>query len=218
MNDDQRPMNLPRVVSRDRAPLSRWVTLETIAVAHDGSPATVDVFHAFRQDDYVHVLPMTPAGLFVLVRQYRPVIESWTLEFPGGLRDGGEGAEVTAARELREEIGFATTEIVPLIECHADVGRLCNKFFGFFALADRVADAEAGIETVLLNGPDLRAAAAGGHLASRGHPPACAGSLPSVRASGGTVDDLRRGYVCSAIDLRPSFHGWASGLPSWDRR
>jgi len=145
------------------------VALETVSVARTDSSLAVDVFHAFRQADYVHVLTMSPTGLFVMVRQFRPIIESWTLEFPGGLRDPGESPEVTAQRELREEAGFAPIELVPLIECHADAGRLCNKFFGFFALADQVGEPEAGIVTVVLNGEDLRTHAARGHITPAGH-------------------------------------------------
>jgi ADP-ribose pyrophosphatase len=169
MSADRAQTTLPRIISRDSTHLSDWVTLETISVSRTDSTATVDVFHAFRQDDYVNVLPMTPDGSFVLVRQYRPVIERWTLEFPGGLRDPGENAEAAAVRELREETGCATVEIVPLIECDADVGRLCNKFFGFFALVEQVAAAEAGIETVLLSGEALQAYAASARIASPYH-------------------------------------------------
>ena len=67
------------------------------------------------------------------MRQYRPVVEQRTIEFPGGLREDGESPETTALRELKEETGFAATELVPLIECHADVGRLSNRFFEFLA-------------------------------------------------------------------------------------
>ena len=59
----------------------------------------------------MHVLTMTRHGTFVLVQQFRPVIERWTLEFPGGLRGPGEQPDATAARELREETGFVVVEI-----------------------------------------------------------------------------------------------------------
>ena len=168
MSADRTRLTSPRIISRDRAQLSDWVTLETISVARADSSA-VDVFHALGQADYVHVLPMTRAGSIVLVRQYRPVIERWTLELPGGLRDTGENAETTAARELREETGFAALEIVPLIACDADVGRLCNRFFGFFALAEPVSAGEPGVDTFVLSGQELQTYAAGGRIASPGH-------------------------------------------------
>jgi 8-oxo-dGTP pyrophosphatase MutT (NUDIX family) len=97
----------PPTISRDSTRLSEWVSLERISVA---SGSRVEIYHAFRQADYVHVLPMTPDVLFVLVWQYRPVIERWTLELPGGLRDPGEKAETTAIRELREEAGLAVID------------------------------------------------------------------------------------------------------------
>jgi len=170
MTADKTEILARQVVSRDRTELSPWVTLETVSVRRDSSTA-VEIFHAFGQADYVHVLTMTRGGQFVLVRQYRPVIERWTLEFPGGLRDPGESPQTTAARELREEAGLAAAEMIPLIECDADVGRLCNKFFGFFAVADPIAEAETepGIAAVLLSGEELRTCATTGRIATPGH-------------------------------------------------
>jgi 8-oxo-dGTP pyrophosphatase MutT (NUDIX family) len=165
LSAERPPSVLPQIIARECIDLSPWVTLETISV---GSSPTVEVFHAFRQADYVRVFTMSRRGDFLLVRQYRPVIERWTLEFPGGLRDPGESPEVTAARELREETGFEVSEVIPLMECAADVGRLCNKFFGFFALADQVADPEPGISTVIVTGEELKAHAVNGGIAVPG--------------------------------------------------
>lgn len=166
MTADRPARVTPQIISRDQTKLSPWVTLESISVSRGGS--TTDVFHAFRQADYVQVMAMNRSGLFILVRQYRPIIEQWTLEFPGGLRDPGESPEITAARELEEETGLASAEMIPLIGCHADVGRLCNKFFGFFALADAVAEPEPDIRLVLLSGEELQAYAASGRISTSG--------------------------------------------------
>jgi ADP-ribose diphosphatase len=157
-------------IKRETRILSPWVTLETIAVRRSSGGASFDVFHAFRQPDYVHVLGMTRDGLFVLVQQYRPVIEQWTFELPGGLRASGEDAATTATRELREETGFEALTVVPLLECMADVGRLRNKFFGFFALLDRSADLGAPeLRTVLVSGAELREHAMAGRIAAPSH-------------------------------------------------
>jgi len=158
----------PRVVSRDLAVLSPWVTLETISVAALRSDSSTDVYHALRQPDYVNVLVMTPAGGIVLVRQFRPVIGEWTLELPGGLREADESPDETVRREVREETGFVPTRVVPLVTGFADVGRLTNRFFGFFALAERGSSAaERGITTIVATGDELRAHAASGRLASQ---------------------------------------------------
>ena len=158
-----------RIVSRQRTPLSPWVSLDTVSVAGTEAPEKVEVFHALHQADYVHVLPMTSSGSFILVRQYRPVIESWTLELRGGLRDAGETPGATAARELKEETGFEAVELIPLIDCHADVGRLSNRFYGFFAVVRPVTEPEKGISPVLLTGEELRETAAEGRIASADH-------------------------------------------------
>lgn len=42
----------------------------------------------------------------VLVRQFRPPIDNFILEFPAGLVDGGEAYETAALRELKEETGY----------------------------------------------------------------------------------------------------------------
>lgn len=58
----------------------------------------------------------------VLVRQYRYPIRRWTLEIPAGTRVPGEAPEVTAARELREEAGYAATRITEVTRFFPAVG------------------------------------------------------------------------------------------------
>jgi ADP-ribose pyrophosphatase len=65
------------------------------------------------QRDVVHhpgavvVVPFTASNRVVMVRQYRAAVEGELLEIPAGKRDvSGEATEVTAARELAEEVGL----------------------------------------------------------------------------------------------------------------
>jgi ADP-ribose pyrophosphatase len=59
----------------------------------------------------------------VLVRQYRPAIDAEVLEIPAGIRDvDGEPLEVTAARELAEEIGMHPGRLEPLCSFYNAVG------------------------------------------------------------------------------------------------
>jgi 8-oxo-dGTP pyrophosphatase MutT (NUDIX family) len=67
-----------------------------------------DVFHRdiVRHPGAVAVVPVTDDDKAMLVRQYRGAVDRWLLEIPAGTRDvDGEAPEVTAGRELEEEVG-----------------------------------------------------------------------------------------------------------------
>lgn len=77
------------------------------------SPRSGEAHTFFRLEapDWVNVIPVTPAGEVVLVRQYRHGSRTTTLEIPGGMIDPGESAEMAAARELLEETGYAAPSV-----------------------------------------------------------------------------------------------------------
>jgi 8-oxo-dGTP pyrophosphatase MutT (NUDIX family) len=69
-----------------------------------GDVATREVAH---RPDAVAVVPLTPAGDVVLVRQFRHAVRRYELEIPAGLLDvEGESEDEAAQRELAEEIGM----------------------------------------------------------------------------------------------------------------
>mgnify|MGYP005839940743 CR=1 FL=1 len=51
-------------------------------------------------------VPVTAAGEFVLVRQYRFPLQRYVLEFPAGTLEKDEAPAQTMARELEEETGY----------------------------------------------------------------------------------------------------------------
>jgi ADP-ribose pyrophosphatase len=61
--------------------------------------------------DWALVIPVTPDGQIVLIRQYRHGVRQVVLEVPGGILDDGETPEASAARELREETGYGAESI-----------------------------------------------------------------------------------------------------------
>lgn len=77
----------------------------------DGNQARIDVVD---HRESVTILPVDEQGQIWFIRQYRQPIGGWLLELPAGVAEPGEESQVSAMRELREEIGMAAHQIMEL--------------------------------------------------------------------------------------------------------
>ena len=94
--------DLPKILKVERTRISPWLEI----VARDvrfSRDAAEETYYAIAQPDYVAVLAVTPDQRVLLVRQYRPAIERFSLELPAGIVDPDEDPLETAKRELLEE-------------------------------------------------------------------------------------------------------------------
>jgi ADP-ribose pyrophosphatase len=141
-----------------RTRLSPWVELVARDISYPGHAET-QTFHSLAQADYVNVVAVTADGCVALVRQYRPAVQGYTLELPGGLRESNEDPATTAARELLEETGHRSHKMPELLACFfPDPGRLENRMWGYFlaeVAPDPAAVAEVGVEPVLMKKKDV---------------------------------------------------------------
>ncbi len=90
-------------------------------------------FYIIDLPHFVQVLPITPDNKLVLVRQFRHGQGDFTIEIPGGLLDSKEDPKEAALRELMEETGYVTKEIVYLGETYPQPALISNKAFFFLA-------------------------------------------------------------------------------------
>jgi 8-oxo-dGTP pyrophosphatase MutT (NUDIX family) len=99
-------------------------------------------FYVLETPDWVNVIPITPEGKVVLIRQYRVGIDAVTLEIPGGMVDAADGDPAESARrELLEETGYAAEEILHIGRVSSNPAFINNYTHTYLALnARRVAE------------------------------------------------------------------------------
>ncbi|MCL2374200.1 MAG: NUDIX hydrolase [Treponema sp.] len=101
-----------------------------------GQTAGLKTFMVLDTMDWAIVIPAreTERGReFVMVRQWRHGASELSLEFPGGVFEKGEDAAAAAARELREETGFAAGKIEKLGELNPNPAIMSNNVHFFLA-------------------------------------------------------------------------------------
>ncbi len=103
--------NTPSRVNAKTIASGDWLRLEKIEyLDHTGRKRTWETSSRQRDGGAVFIIArMVPSGRFILVKQYRPPIDAYVLEFPAGLVDPQEEPETAAVRELREETGYVGT-------------------------------------------------------------------------------------------------------------
>ena len=130
--------------------------VEGTFTAPDGEELVRDVVH---HPGAVSVVPLHDDGRVTLIRQYRAAVDEDLLEIPAGLRDvDDEALEVTAQRELAEEVGLRAGRLEKLCEFYNSAGfsdELSHVFLGTELTEvdhgrDSVEERHATIEVIAL--------------------------------------------------------------------
>src|SRR5690242_18174962 len=105
--------------------------MEIIARDVQATPdAAIDT--AVGQPDYLVALAVTPEDRVLLVRQFRPAIERFSLELPAGMLEEGESPDQAIARELLEETGYPAETVQQIGKSATSAGRISNSTHSFF--------------------------------------------------------------------------------------
>jgi len=126
-------------------------------------------FYRIASSDWVNVVPVTPDGDVVLVRQFRHGARKTTLEIPGGLVDPGEMPAEAAARECLEETGYGGGEVRPLGVVNPNpalFGNRCHTFVyeGVTRIAEVQGDGTEETAVVVVSPGELEAHVANGDI------------------------------------------------------
>ncbi len=107
------------------------ITLDTIRFPDGRDAERAMVWHPGA----VALIVVDEDDRWLLVRQYRHATVGNLLEIPAGTRDEGESPEETAAREVREETGYAAGTLVRLGGVWTAPG-FCSEFIHIFLATD----------------------------------------------------------------------------------
>lgn len=94
----------------------------------------IDDYIVSERPDVALVFPVTAEGLVVMVEQYKHAAREILLEFPGGFFDAAsETPEDAAKRELCEETGYTSKNLIPLGLFYDNPTKDCNRTYLFIA-------------------------------------------------------------------------------------
>ena len=122
---------------------------------------TVHDFYVVDAPDWVNIIPVTPSGEIVLIRQFRHGTGEVTLEIPGGMIDPGESPVQCARRELLEETGFTSARWKRIGCVRPNPAFMSNSCYTFLAsgcerTSEPSFDATEDIETLLVSPAEIK--------------------------------------------------------------
>ncbi len=104
---------------------------------HSGNMRNWEAVERVNCNGIIAVVPVTKNGELLLIRQFRPVVNNFVIEFPAGLNDKNESLVDAAKRELIEETGYSADDFMFLCEGPLSSG-LSTEILSVFLAKDAV--------------------------------------------------------------------------------
>jgi len=108
----------------------RWATLRVDELKLPNGTVKDDYF-VLEYPNWATAIALTETGKVIMVRQYRHAGDIISLELPGGVIDGDEGAENGIKRELLEETGYSFKTCKLIAELYPNPATATNKTFTY---------------------------------------------------------------------------------------
>ncbi len=151
---------VPKTISTSRVYEGQIINLRLDTLQIDNSNTATREIVEHR--GAVVILPVTPNRTVLLVRQWRQAAGKILLEAPAGTIEPGEIPELTAQRELQEEVGYSATNLRALGAFYTAPG-FCNEFIHAYVATELTrsilpqdADEDVHVEeTALADVPSL---------------------------------------------------------------
>ncbi len=134
----------------------------------ENADGKIFTYETVQHPGAVVILPILDDGRLVLIEQYRPALRETLLELPAGTLEVAEDPAVCAMRELQEEIGMASRDLISLGQLVPAPG-FCNERQHIFCArqlfeSKAVADEDENIQITVMTRQEVEQSIIGGRL------------------------------------------------------
>ncbi|MHA2282074.1 MAG: NUDIX hydrolase [Promethearchaeota archaeon] len=145
----------PKILKNKKVYQTKWFSLHRKTVQFTPASWEED-FYSVNEGDHVTIVAEDKKGKILLIKQYRPALERYVLELPGGHIIDDNPAK-SALEELFEETGYAAENISFVGKVIIDSGRNQGYTYTYYAKElRRINKGEQGIDLITVEKDEIK--------------------------------------------------------------